>query len=241
MKTFHEKKVLGQVAGWLATISLAVTAACAPAHTGAYKQKKREYTPDANGDAKAASVSEGSLWQEGRPASMLFTDARALRTNDLVVINVSEIASATRSANTDLDRQSSAATKVDAFLGALSKLQKVGLDPNLSIGGTSQSSFRGEGKSDRSEYLTATVPALVRKVLPNGNLFVEGHRVVLVNNEEQHFYISGVVRPIDIDQQNSVKSSMIADAEIEFVGAGDLTDNQKQGFLARHFGWLWPF
>jgi len=49
------------------------------------------------------------------------------------------------------------------------------------------------------------------------------------------------VRPIDIDQQNSVKSSMIADAEIEFVGAGDLTDNQKQGFLSRHFGWLWPF
>jgi len=221
--------------------SLLVTAACAPAHTGAYKQKKREYTADAPGDAKSINVSEGSLWQEGRPASMLFTDARALRTNDLVVINVEEIASATRSANTDLERQSSSAAKIDAFLGVLSKLQKAGLDPNLSVGGSSQSSFRGEGKSDRSEYLTATVPALVRKVLPNGNLFVEGHRVVLVNNEEQHFYISGVVRPIDIDQQNSIKSSMIADAEIEFVGAGDLTDNQKQGFLARHFGWLWPF
>ena len=65
--------------------------------------------------------------------------------------------------------------------------------------------------------------------------------MILVNSEEQHFYISGVVRPIDIDQENSVKSSMIADAEIEFVGAGDLTDNQKQGFMARHFGWLWPF
>ena len=225
----------------LAASTLLVTAACAPAHTGAYKQKKREYTADAPGDAKSINVSEGSLWQEGRPASMLFTDARALRTNDLVVINVEEIASATRSANTDLERQSSSAAKIDAFLGVLSKLQKAGLDPNLSVGGSSQSSFRGEGKSDRSEYLTATVPALVRKVLPNGNLFVEGHRVVLVNNEEQHFYISGVVRPIDIDQQNSVKSSMIADAEIEFVGAGDLTDNQKQGFLARHFGWLWPF
>jgi flagellar L-ring protein FlgH len=85
------------------------------------------------------------------------------------------------------------------------------------------------------------VPALVRKVLPNGNLFVEGHRVVLVNNEEQHFYISGVVRPIDIDQENSVKSSMIADAEIEFVGSGDLTDNQKQGWLSRYFGWIWPW
>ncbi len=85
------------------------------------------------------------------------------------------------------------------------------------------------------------MPAVVRKVLPNGNLFVEGHRVVLVNNEEQHFYISGVVRPIDIDQENSVKSSMVADAEIEFVGRGVLTDNQHQGFLSRYLGWLWPF
>jgi flagellar L-ring protein precursor FlgH len=219
----------------------ALLAGCGPAHTGVYKEKKREYKAEAPGDQKSANVSDGSLWQEGRPASMLFTDARALRTNDLLVINVEEIASATRSANTDLDRQSSSSAKIDAFLGLMSKLGKAGLDPTLAVGGSSQSSFRGEGKSDRSEYLTATVPALVRKVLPNGNLFVEGHRVVLVNAEEQHFYISGVVRPIDIDQQNSVKSSMIADAEIEFVGAGDLTDNQKQGFLARYLGWLWPF
>jgi flagellar L-ring protein precursor FlgH len=222
-------------------VAVAATWACAPAHTGSYQQKKREYKGDSQADKKNTAVSEGSLWQEGRPASMLFTDARALHTNDLVVIKVEEIASANRSANTTMGRESAAAAKVDAFLGLLGKLQSAGLDPNLSIGGSSKSSFRGEGKSDRSEYLTATVPALVRKVLPNGNLFVEGHRVVLVNSEEQHFYISGVVRPIDIDQENSVKSSMIADAEIEFVGSGDLTDNQKQGFLSRYFGWLWPW
>ncbi|HEY4184076.1 MAG TPA: flagellar basal body L-ring protein FlgH [Polyangia bacterium] len=235
IKHRHSKSV---VAG---LIALALAGGCGPAHTGAYKQKKREYTADATDAAKNTAVSEGSLWQEGRPASMLFTDARALHANDLVVINVEEIASANRSANTDLDRTSSAAAKIDAFLGVLGKLQKAGLDPNLNVGGSSQSSFHGKGSSDRSEYLTATVPALVRKVLPNGNLFVEGHRVVLVNSEEQHFYISGVVRPIDIDQQNSVKSSMIADAEIEFAGAGDLTDNQKQGFFSRYLGWLWPF
>jgi flagellar L-ring protein FlgH len=218
---------------------LAAAAGCGPAHTGAYKQKKREYAPDAQGDKKNGSLSEGSLWQDGRPASMLFTDARALHANDLVVIKVEEIASANRSANTNLARDSASSAKIDAFLGVIGKLQKAGFDP--AIGGSSTSSFKGQGASDRSEYLTATVPALVRKVLPNGNLFVEGHRVVLVNSEEQHFYISGVVRPIDIDQENSVKSSMVADAEIEFVGAGDLTDNQKQGFISRYLGWLWPW
>ena len=229
------------IAASLAVVVLLAGSGCAPAHTGAYKQKKREYAFDKDSANKKTAVSEGSLWQEGRPASMLFTDARALHANDLVVIKIEEIASANRSANTNLGRESAAAAKIDAFLGLLGKLQSAGLDPNLNVGGSSKSTFKGEGKSDRSEYLTATVPALVRKVLPNGNLFVEGHRVVLVNSEEQHFYISGVVRPIDIDQENSVKSSMIADAEIEFVGAGDLTDNQKQGFLARYFGWLWPW
>jgi len=87
----------------------------------------------------------------------------------------------------------------------------------------------------------AVVPAIVREVLPNGNLFIEGHRVVLVNNEEQHFYISGVIRPIDIEQDNSIKSTQVADAEIEFTGRGDLSDNQKQGWFARHLSWLWPF
>jgi len=231
-------------AATLATAAAAIAAAvagCGPAHTGAYVEKHREYTVDTKNETKSSALSDGSLWQDGRPASMLFTDARALHGNDLVVIKVEEIASANRSANTNMTRESTAAAKVDAFLGLLTKLQKAGLDPNLNLGGSSTSSFKGQGQSDRSEYLTATVPALVRKVLPNGNLFVEGHRVVLVNNEEQHFYISGVVRPIDIDQDNSVKSSIIADAQIEFDGAGDLSDNQKQGFLSRYFGWLWPF
>ena len=64
---------------------------------------------------------------------------------------------------------------------------------------------------------------------------------VMATQNADVFYISGVVRPIDIDQENSVKSSMVADAEIEFVGRGVLTDNQKQGWLSRFLGWVWPF
>jgi len=224
----------------LATLALAVGGSgCAASHIATYKPKRRDYNLDAANTKEDDPQSEGSLWHPGRPASMLFTDARALRTNDLVVIKIEEVADARRSADTDLTRESSSSAQVTAFLGLLNKLK--GLDPNLNIGGNSKSDFKGEGTTARTEYLTATVPAVVRKVLSNGNLFVEGHRVVLVNNEEQHFYISGVVRPIDIDQENSVKSSMVADAEIEFVGRGVLTDNQHQGFLSRYLGWLWPF
>jgi flagellar L-ring protein precursor FlgH len=212
---------------------------CSASHIGAYKPKRRDYSLDAQSAKEDDNRADGSLWQPGRPASMLFTDARALRVNDLVVIKVEEVADAKRSAQTDLTRESDSSAQISAFLGLLGKLKSAGIDPTL--GGSSTSHFKGDGQSGRTEFLTATVPAMVRKVLPNGNLFVEGHRVILVNAEEQHFYISGVVRPIDIDQENSVKSAMVADAEIEFVGNGVLTDNQHQGWFQRYFGWIWPF
>jgi len=195
----------------LIVVPALVELGCSASHIGAYKPKRRDYSLDAQSAKEDDNRADGSLWQPGRPASMLFTDARALRVNDLVVIKV----------------------------GLLGKLKSAGIDPTL--GGSSTSHFKGDGQSGRTEFLTATVPAMVRKVLPNGNLFVEGHRVILVNAEEQHFYISGVVRPIDIDQENSVKSAMVADAEIEFVGNGVLTDNQHQGWFQRYFGWIWPF
>jgi len=219
----------------LPALALAL-AACGPSHVSSYVPKRREYAVPAPAARGAAPASPGSLWLDGRPASMLFTDARALRENDLVVVKVEEIADARRSADTDLNRTSQTAASVTAFLN-----QAAAQGPNGKLAGDVATTFKGEGSTARTERLTATVPAIVRQVLPNGNLFIEGHRVVLVNAEEQHFYISGVVRPIDIDQENSVKSSMIADAEIEFTGRGILTDNQRQGWLSRYFGWIWPF
>jgi flagellar L-ring protein FlgH len=226
---------------WLLVALLWGAVGCGPAHIGEYTPKHREYKLPTEAKGEDEPSSPGSLWRDGRPASMLFTDARALRANDLVVINIEEVANASRSADTNLGRSSSSAAKIDAFLGLLKKLKVSSSDSGFNIGGSSTSALTSTGSSDRSESLTATVPAVVMKVLPNGNLFVEGHRAILVNSEEHHFYISGVVRPIDIDQLNSIKSSVVADAQIEFVGRGDLTDNQKQGWLSRHLGWLWPF
>ncbi len=210
-----------------------------------YVQKHRDYkVPEQKANADA-EVSPGSLWRDNRAAAALFTDQRALRENDLVVVKVSENANATRSNNTDMSRNTTSQTQLNAFLAAATNLQANGVTGGPSvqgqIGGSSGSGFKADGSASRSEQLTATVPAMVKKVLPNGNLFIEGHRVILVNQEEHHFYISGVVRPIDIDQENSIKSAMIADAEIEFTGQGDLTDNGKKGWFQKYLGWLWPF
>jgi flagellar L-ring protein precursor FlgH len=217
----------------LATLALA---ACGPAHIDKYVPKHRQYDPASSTERSDQAPSAGSLWRDGRSPAMLYTDARALRENDLVVVKVEEVADAKRSADTDMTHRSDF-NATAAFLKSVADAS----GPQVNIKGGFDKRFQGLGTTARTERLTATVPALVRKVLPNGNLFIEGHRVVLVNSEEQHFYISGVVRPIDIDQENSVKSSMMADAEIEFTGRGILSDNQRQGWLSRWFGWLWPF
>ena len=214
----------------------ALLAACSGStHIDKYVPKRRDYAAPAGGERGEAAASPGSLWREARSPAMLYTDARALRENDLVVVKIEEVADAKRSADTDMTHKSD----TTASAGFMNTIANTGT--NYSLGGGLDKRFQGLGSTARTERLKATVPALVRKVLPNGNLFIEGHRVVLVNAEEQHFYISGVVRPIDIDQENSVKSSMIADAEIEFTGNGILTDNQRQGWAARWMEKLWPF
>lgn len=212
---------------------LALSGCGGVSHVGSYKPKSRAVPVPESSAPGGEAASAGSLWRDGLAASNLYTDARALRENDLVVVKVEEIADAKRSADTDLTHQSQTEAAITAFLQATQQ--------NYGLTGKNNQTFHGNGATARTERLTATVPAVVKKVLANGNLFIEGHRVVLVNAEEQHFYISGVVRPIDIDQENSVKSSVVAEAEVEFTGRGVLTDNQRQGWLGQFFNWIWPF
>ncbi len=221
-----------------ALVTFAVFAGCASTPPSAPAPRRRHYEVPKAEAGQAQETAPGSLWRPQGTAALLYTDARALRVHDLVVVRVEEIADARRSTDTDIRRGTATQADVSAFLQAVNRPQH-GVDGRLDA--KSQTRFEGKGATGRSERLTATVPALVRQVLPNGNLFIEGERVVRVNGEAHHFYISGVVRPIDIDQENEVKSSMVAEAEIEFIGKGALTDNQGQGFLSRFFGFLWPF
>jgi flagellar L-ring protein precursor FlgH len=214
---------------------------CSVPHIDAYVPKQRNYDAVASKNQAQAADASGGLWTPDARNAALYSDYRAFREQDLVVVRVEEMADARRSADTNLSRESELSVALQAFLRAAGT--QVNTTPQLDVTASAKSGidFAGEGRTGRTERLTATVPAIVKKVLPNGNLFIEGHRVVLVNSEEQHFYISGVVRPIDIAQDNSVRSSYVADAEIEFTGRGVLSDNQKPGLLTRFFNWIWPF
>jgi len=218
----------------VAALALTLAACSGVQHVGKYQPRNRDYPTPEGAEESVQTPAPGSVWRDATAGS-LFTDARGFRVHDLVVIKVEEIADAKRSANTDFSRQNDSTAGISASLAGKNVI------PAVAAAHSTDSTFKGDGTSARTERLVATVPAVVKKVLPNGNLFVEGHRVVLVNNEEQHFYISGVVRPIDIDGDNSVKSSLVADAEIEFTGRGAMTDNQQKGWMQKYLGWIWPF
>lgn len=176
---------------------------------------------------------EGSLWVEGRSIGY-FADIKARRVGDIVTIRIVENARAKKSANTKLGRESEIAGK---FAGhdftSLLKESKVGID--FSKG------FEGGGQTSRSGNLEATITAFVTEVLPNGNMRIEGHKEVKVNNENQYMSVKGIVRPEDISTNNQVLSTSIADAKIEYSGKGLLSEKQWNGWISRMLDYIWPF
>ena len=226
---------------WVYLIGVTFLSGCVN-HIKPYTPKQRKYNLPVEQPATQPQ-SSGSIFDSSSIASRLMTDPRAQRVNDLVIINIDERASAQRDTSTEVGRDSSYTTQLDNFLGIIKDLEDD--NPNFNgaaaLGMIHKNSFKGQGSTTRNDRFEATVPALVRKVLANGSMFVEGHRVVLVNNEEHHFYISGVIRPEDIDGTGSVASSRMADAQIEFVGRGNLTSGTSQGWLSRFLDFIWPF
>ncbi len=212
-------------------------------HIAPYTPKKRIYSLPPPPDVDASPSQDGSLWSASQASNYLFSDQRALLVNDVVTVRVREVSSAFSDASTKLGKESDVDVGISAVMGFLAALQKANpnFDRTSMVGANTKNDFKGSGSTSRRGDIKATVPAIVRKVLSNGNLFVEGHRVILVNDEEYHFYISGVVRPIDIDDSNSIDSSKIADAEIEFTGRGTVSEKQTPGWFSRLMDWTWPF
>ena len=211
---------------------LAFAAGCGPAHVAPFTPRERAYKPGsyAQTGAKAAS---GSLFSDVLGGYL--EDTRAVRVGDTVVIRIDEKADAQGDASTALSRDNTASMGVDNLLGLMPALKAAhpNIDPSKLLAFASSSAFTGDGSTSRKGQLTGSVAVRVAKMMPNGDLFLEGTKVILINHEEYHLYVSGLVRPADIQQDNSVASSLIADAQIEFTGRGDVADQQRKGWLSR--------
>jgi len=184
-----------------------------------------------------------SLWTApGSSEQSLVADVKAGRVGDILTILVSESAaqSSTQSKSTNTDAGIDASVSQFLFPTSASRFgTHHGALPGTSLGGSSN--YAGGGKVSNSQSLSARAAVIVTDVLPNGNLVIAGARRVTFSGETQHVILRGIVRAADISSGNTILSSNIADAHLEFISEGDLTDAQKRGWLSRFYELIRPF
>lgn len=192
---------------------------------------------------------EGSLWKEG--SADFYMDTKARTVNDIVTVRVAEISTASQQVSTKTSRDSSILAGITKFLGSplsfglknfWGKDDTTGDDIPFKpeINSSAKSSHSGSGKISGSGKLIAEVAAKVIEVMPNGNLIVEGRKEFTIDKEKRFIILSGIVRPVDIEFDNTVSSNKIADARIEYTGSGVISDKQRPGIYHRIFDWLYP-
>lgn len=162
-----------------------------------------------------------SLWNDSRAA--LFKDARALNVGDILTVNIQINDKASFDNKTDRSR------KNDSGGNWSLKTDLLGWDPatNGDVSYGSDTSTQGKGTTSRSEKLTLMVAAVVTGILENGNLVISGSQEVRVNHELRILNVAGIVRPQDVDANNTISYERIAEARISYGGRGRLTEVQQ--------------
>lgn len=165
-------------------------------------------------------------------------DLRASRIDDIVTILVSDKASATTTGTTNTARKSSATAGIQALGGALKASSAW---PNMATMSGNQQ-LQGQGVTSRGSTFITTLSARVTHVLPNGNLVVEGEKLVYVNSEHQSVSVRGIIRPSDLNSGNQIPSDRLADLEVRINGKGVVADSVRRPFfLYRLLMGLLPF
>ena len=193
---------------------------------------------------------EGSLFDSDSPHLNLFADTKAHRVGDIVTINIVENSRASKNAATTAGRSNTIQARTNALMGYENPtnvpliggiFDSLNYNPNAGVDVSYNAAFSGSGTTSRNENMNARLSARVIQVLPNGNLVIRGSQEILVNNERQYITVQGVVRPNDITADNTVLSTYIADARIDYSGQGDISRKQREGWLSRFFDTVWPF
>jgi len=186
-----------------------------------------------------AAARADSLWAtNGGERLSMFADHKATRVGDIVTVVVQEAAAASSTQNKQSSRTSTTNDAVGSFIFPAA-LTHAGQSPSLALSGAS--TYTGGGQVTNSNSVTSTAAVLVTDVLPNGNLVIEGVRMVTFSGETQYIVLHGLVRPDDISSSNMVPSTSIADARVEVFNKGTINDAEQQGWFNKVYNMLRPF
>jgi flagellar L-ring protein FlgH len=188
--------------------------------------------------ANSNSTSPGSTFSPTSPLVDLASDVHARNAGDLVTIIVLDQASATSQGVTTQQRTSSANASISSLFGAKSPHNALNNLANIN----GQQQLNGQGTTSRQTTVSTTVSARVIRVLPNGDLIVEGAKLISINSEFQTVSLRGIVRPVDLGPGNSVSSNQVEDLEVRINGRGVVNDAiRRPNFLYRLFLGILPF
>ncbi|MCJ2184356.1 flagellar basal body L-ring protein FlgH [Novosphingobium sp. 1949] len=183
---------------------------------------------------EVAAPATGSIFAAAGGYSPLYQGNRASRVGDPVTILLAETTTASKSVKSS-NGKSGGASITPPTAGLLSFL-----NPNA-LNASSTSSFSGQGSAAQTSTLAATMSVTIAEVRPNGTALVRGEKKMLLSQGDEWIRFSGIVRLIDIDQDNTIASSRVADAKIEYSGKGALQRASTQGWLGRFFNLISPF
>ena len=193
----------------------------------------------------ACSAHAASLWKaETLAEGTLYSDQVARRAGDLITILVKETTAVTDQQKTETSRENDISASVSMVpqstaLPAVQGQSTVGRLPALAA--RSAKEFEGEGKYKANSDVRATITGRVIDVLDNGNLLIEGRRLVKVNADSKTIVITGIIRTADIRSDNTVWSEKLHNFQVAIEGEGPLTRAQQEGWLGRIIDVLWPF
>jgi flagellar L-ring protein precursor FlgH len=180
-----------------------------------------------------------SLWNStGGDRPSMFADRKAARVGDIVTVVVEEAAAAQSTQNKESTRTSTVNDAVGQFVFP-NALTHNGVAPSVAL--TGKSDYTGGGTVNNSQSVTSRAAVLVTDVLPNGNFVIEGVRLVTFSGETQYIVLHGVIRSDDIGSDNTVSSTNIAEARVEVVNKGALSDAQQLGWFSKLYEQLRPF
>jgi flagellar L-ring protein precursor FlgH len=166
----------------------------------------------------------------------IFEDRRARQVGDTIIVTLNESTTASKKSSADASRATSSALTISPIKG----LPTLGL-AGASLTGTDTTKFAGAGDAAATNTFTGTITVTVIEVLSNGNLIVSGEKQIAVNQGTEFIRLAGVVNPANILSGNTVSSTQIADAKLEYKANGFVNDAQEMGWMQRAFLKASPF
>ena len=170
-----------------------------------------------------------------------FTDLRASKVGDLVMVQIVENDKANKKNDTKAERNNTFSAGIPNLFGYEFRRGSGESNKDPLVSADFKSKHDAKAKITREDSVTATIGCTVIEVMPSGNLVIRGSKEVLVAQENETITLQGIIRPSDITASNSVLSTQIADAKIWYTGRGVLSDKNSPGWLARLLDHIWPF